>query len=149
MSADVARTDSRSPSLRRASPLSLCHHVTSSRMITGSASPFSANHSEASTSLRKDYVGRTDYGAISSSVGAVRLTIADSADSMGYAFTYPLVRLVAGPSVAIGTYVHYPTVSADMVKRVRERSAGVESGGISQNWLRSRLKLGWVRWTPI
>ncbi len=69
-----------------------------------------------------------------------KLTRSD-ADSMGYAFTFPFVRLVAGSEVAIGAYVHYPTVSADMVKRVRERSAGVENAGASDSWLRTQVKL--------
>jgi alpha-1,2-mannosyltransferase len=60
---------------------------------------------------------------------------------MGYAFTYPFVRMVAGSEIAIGSYIHYPTVSADMVKRVRERSAGVENAGASSSWLRTQIKL--------
>jgi len=42
-------------------------------------------------------------------------------DTMGYAFTYPFVRLLAGcPVVA---YVHYPTISSDMISVVRDRDA--------------------------
>jgi alpha-1,2-mannosyltransferase len=62
-------------------------------------------------------------------------------DSMGYAFTYPLVRLITGSEVTIGSYIHYPTVSADMVRRVRERSFGVENAGASKSWLRTQIKL--------
>ncbi len=62
-------------------------------------------------------------------------------DSMGYAFTLPFVRLVAGGDIAIGSYTHYPTVSSDMVKRVRERVAGVENGGASKSALRTWAKL--------
>ncbi len=40
-------------------------------------------------------------------------------DSMGYAFTYPLFRYLA--SVPILAYVHYPTISTDMLEQVRER----------------------------
>ena len=40
-------------------------------------------------------------------------------DSMGYAFTYPIFRYIA--SVPILAYVHYPTISTDMLDRVRER----------------------------
>lgn len=40
-------------------------------------------------------------------------------DSMGYAFTYPIFRYIA--SVPIVAYVHYPTISTDMLDRVRER----------------------------
>jgi alpha-1,2-mannosyltransferase len=40
-------------------------------------------------------------------------------DSMGYAFTYPLFRYLA--SVPIIAYVHYPTISTDMLEQVSER----------------------------
>lgn len=61
---------------------------------------------------------------------------------MGYGFVLPFVRFIAGGSVAIGTYTHYPTVSSDMVKRVRERSAeGVENGGVASSAWRTRAKL--------
>ncbi|RUP48304.1 hypothetical protein BC936DRAFT_144732 [Jimgerdemannia flammicorona] len=42
-------------------------------------------------------------------------------DTMGYAFTYPMVKLLTDAKVA--AYVHYPTISSDMLKRVQERSA--------------------------
>lgn len=41
-------------------------------------------------------------------------------DSMGYAFTLPIFRYLAGCKVA--SYVHYPTVSTDMLSVVRERN---------------------------
>ncbi|KAK0544817.1 asparagine-linked glycosylation protein [Tilletia horrida] len=44
-------------------------------------------------------------------------------DTMGYAFSYPVVRLFA-PDIPIGAYVHYPTISTDMLSRVRNRTAG-------------------------
>ncbi|KAI9469760.1 MAG: mannosyltransferase [Benjaminiella poitrasii] len=40
-------------------------------------------------------------------------------DTMGYAFTYPLVHHLT--KVKIATYTHYPTISSDMVNRVYER----------------------------
>jgi len=40
-------------------------------------------------------------------------------DSMGYAFTYPLFRYLA--SIPVIAYVHYPTISTDMLEQVRER----------------------------
>ncbi|ORY31017.1 hypothetical protein BCR39DRAFT_527796 [Naematelia encephala] len=66
-------------------------------------------------------------------------------DSMGYAFTFPFVRFLAGPQIAIGAYIHYPTVSADMVKRVRAGSFGVENLGGSRSWLRTQVKLLYYR----
>ncbi|XP_078101374.1 GDP-Man:Man(3)GlcNAc(2)-PP-Dol alpha-1,2-mannosyltransferase-like [Sander vitreus] len=41
-------------------------------------------------------------------------------DSMGYAFTLPIFRYLGGCKVA--SYVHYPTVSTDMLSVVRERN---------------------------
>lgn len=66
-------------------------------------------------------------------------------DTMGYAFTLPFVRLITGGDVAIGSYTHYPTVSADMVKRVRERVAGVENNGAANSSLRTWAKLVYYR----
>ena len=60
---------------------------------------------------------------------------------MGYGFTYPFVRSIAGSEIAIGAYTHYPTVSTDMVKRVRERSYGVENAGASKSWSKTQVKL--------
>lgn len=63
---------------------------------------------------------------------------------MGYAFTFPFARLVAGSTLTTGAYIHYPTVSTDMVKRVRERTAGIEDGGASKSWLKRQIKLVYV-----
>ena len=65
---------------------------------------------------------------------------------MGHGFTFPFVRLIAGSQIAIGAYVHYPTVSTDMVRRVREGLVGVESGieaSASSGW-RKQVKLAYV-----
>lgn len=40
-------------------------------------------------------------------------------DTMGYAFTMPLFRYIGGCKV--GSYTHYPTISTDMLKRVKQR----------------------------
>ncbi|CAF4608367.1 unnamed protein product [Rotaria sp. Silwood1] len=40
-------------------------------------------------------------------------------DSMGYAFTYPLFYYLA--SIPICAYIHYPTISTDMLEQVKER----------------------------
>ena len=42
-------------------------------------------------------------------------------DTMGYAFTLPMFALLGGCQV--GCYVHYPTISTDMLRRVRQRDA--------------------------
>lgn len=41
------------------------------------------------------------------------------ADTMGYAFTFFVVSWLCG--VPAGAYVHYPTISTDMLARVRSR----------------------------
>lgn len=40
-------------------------------------------------------------------------------DTAGYAFTYPVVKLLAGCPVVC--YTHYPTISTDMLRRVSKR----------------------------
>lgn len=40
-------------------------------------------------------------------------------DTSGYAFTYPLARLFGCKVIC---YTHYPTISTDMLSRVRQRS---------------------------
>ena len=41
-------------------------------------------------------------------------------DTSGWAFTYPMCRL---SGVRVACYVHYPTVSTDMLQRVRQRKS--------------------------
>ncbi|MCO5568890.1 hypothetical protein L7F22_022592 [Adiantum nelumboides] len=66
-------------------------------------------------------------------------------DTMGYAFTYPLVRLFA-PSMPIGAYVHYPTISTDMLNRVRDRQAGhTNDAAVSSSAAKSTIKLVYYR----
>lgn len=74
---------------------------------------------------------------------------------MGYAFTFAFIRILRlTPSPAtyvrsqsprrlpIGAYVHYPTISTDMLRRVRNRESGVtnDSGVASSTW-RTTVKL--------
>jgi len=47
-----------------------------------------------------------------------RLTPDIFCDTTGAAFAYPLVRLLTGASIV--AYVHYPTISTDMINRVWE-----------------------------
>ncbi len=59
---------------------------------------------------------------------------------MGYAFTYLIVSLLA--RIPIGAYVHYPTISTDMLARVRSRKAWhTNANHISRSALLSHLKL--------
>ncbi|BFZ54409.1 asparagine-linked glycosylation protein [Savitreella phatthalungensis] len=52
------------------------------------------------------------YEAISSLVPDIFI------DTMGYAFTYPLVALLL--RIPVATYTHYPTISTDMLSRVKQ-----------------------------
>lgn len=60
-------------------------------------------------------------------------------DTMGYAFTYPTFRFLGGCKVAC--YVHYPTISTDMLGRVSDRTATYNNNSfISNSLLLSFLK---------
>ncbi|KAM8749127.1 GDP-Man:Man(3)GlcNAc(2)-PP-Dol alpha-1,2-mannosyltransferase-like [Acanthopagrus schlegelii] len=61
-------------------------------------------------------------------------------DSMGYAFTLPIFRYLGGCKVA--SYVHYPTVSTDMLSVVRERNSRFNNADfISRNPVLSAVKV--------
>jgi alpha-1,2-mannosyltransferase len=63
---------------------------------------------------------------------------------MGHGFTFPFVRLIAGSQIVTAAYVHYPTVSTDMVRRVTEELLGVESGHAASRGWRKGVKLVYV-----
>ena len=46
-------------------------------------------------------------------------TKADFIDTMGYAFTFHVVSLLG--RIPVGAYVHYPTISTEMLARVKPR----------------------------
>ncbi|KAI7790552.1 GDP-Man:Man(3)GlcNAc(2)-PP-Dol alpha-1,2-mannosyltransferase [Triplophysa rosa] len=61
-------------------------------------------------------------------------------DSMGYAFTLPVFRYLAGCHVV--SYVHYPTISTDMLSVIRERNPRFNNAEyISSNPVLSIIKL--------
>ncbi|XP_043927607.1 GDP-Man:Man(3)GlcNAc(2)-PP-Dol alpha-1,2-mannosyltransferase [Protopterus annectens] len=61
-------------------------------------------------------------------------------DSMGYAFTLPLFKYLGGCHV--GCYVHYPTISMDMLSVVRDRRERFNNVSvISKNPVLSKVKL--------
>ena len=61
-------------------------------------------------------------------------------DTMGYAFTLPLFRYLGGSKVAC--YVHYPTISTDMLERVASRSVSYNNAAIiSRSKVLSYMKL--------
>eukprot|EP00761_Pharyngomonas_kirbyi_P014795 gb/GECH01014825.1/.p1 GENE.gb/GECH01014825.1/~~gb/GECH01014825.1/.p1 ORF type:complete len:471 (+),score=79.82 gb/GECH01014825.1/:1-1413(+) len=61
-------------------------------------------------------------------------------DTVGYAFTYPLARLAGRCSVA--AYVHYPTISTDMLAAVVSRQVAVHNTSrVASSAIRSYVKL--------
>ena len=64
-------------------------------------------------------------------------------DSMGYSFTYPLFRLAG---CRVGCYIHYPTISTDMLEKVQSRRADFNnSATIAKNPILSYGKLVYYR----
>ncbi|RUS76150.1 hypothetical protein EGW08_016093 [Elysia chlorotica] len=65
-------------------------------------------------------------------------------DTMGYAFTLPLFRYLGGSKVAC--YVHYPTISTDMLGQVSQRVAAHNNASfISRSPVLSQAKLLYYR----
>ncbi|XP_067941776.1 GDP-Man:Man(3)GlcNAc(2)-PP-Dol alpha-1,2-mannosyltransferase-like [Watersipora subatra] len=61
-------------------------------------------------------------------------------DSMGYAFTLPLFKYLGGCQVA--AYVHYPTISTDMLQKVERRESSYNNqSAVARSSTLSRLKL--------
>lgn len=61
-------------------------------------------------------------------------------DSMGYAFTLPLFKYLGG--CRIGSYVHYPTISTDMLSVVKKQNVGFNNAAfITRNPFLSKVKL--------
>ena len=61
-------------------------------------------------------------------------------DTMGYAFTLPLFKYFGGCKV--GCYVHYPTISTDMLDKVRSRASTYNNRNrVANSYYLSNLKL--------
>ena len=61
-------------------------------------------------------------------------------DTMGYAFTLPLFKYFGGSKV--GCYVHYPTISTDMLDKVRSRASTYNNRNrVANSYYLSNLKL--------
>uniref|UniRef100_A0A8C3W2X9 GDP-Man:Man(3)GlcNAc(2)-PP-Dol alpha-1,2-mannosyltransferase n=1 Tax=Catagonus wagneri TaxID=51154 RepID=A0A8C3W2X9_9CETA len=61
-------------------------------------------------------------------------------DSMGYAFTLPLFKYLGG--CRVGSYVHYPTISTDMLSAVKNQNVGFNNAAfITRNPFLSKVKL--------
>lgn len=66
-------------------------------------------------------------------------------DTMGYAFTFHVVRWLSLGQVPIGAYVHYPTISTDMLARVKSRKQWhTNTDAIRSSATLSQAKLLWV-----
>lgn len=65
-------------------------------------------------------------------------------DTMGYAFTLPVFRYIGGSKV--GCYTHYPTISTDMLKRVKNRVYSYNNSSyVTKNPFLSYIKLTYYR----
>lgn len=65
---------------------------------------------------------------------------------MGYAFTFPVVRLLSLGRIPVGAYVHYPTISTSMLARVRARRGSYANAeAISRSAVLSTAKLVYYR----
>jgi len=61
-------------------------------------------------------------------------------DTMGYAFTLPLFKYFGGCKV--GSYVHYPTISTDMLEKVNQGNTDFNNAAyISKSLVLSKIKL--------
>lgn len=65
-------------------------------------------------------------------------------DTMGYAFTYPIFRYIG--DCKVGSYTHYPIVSTDMLRRVKNRVyAHNNQSYVTKNPFLTWLKLTYYR----
>ncbi|KAI9173078.1 asparagine-linked glycosylation protein [Blastocladiella emersonii ATCC 22665] len=65
-------------------------------------------------------------------------------DTMGYAFTYPLIKLLLGCPVV--SYTHYPTISTDMLTKIGQSESSFNNASfISRSRVLSSAKLIYYR----
>ena len=65
-------------------------------------------------------------------------------DTSGYAFTLPLFKILG--SSQVGCYIHYPTISTDMLTQVKSRTSTYNNNSsISNSWALSYLKLQYYK----
>ncbi|KAG9037043.1 asparagine-linked glycosylation protein [Tulasnella sp. JGI-2019a] len=104
----------------------------------------SRNMVDATTWPRFTLLGQS-VGSVILAMEALDLLIPDIfIDSMGYAFTFPLVALTSRffRPISIGGYVHYPTISTNMLQRVKDRKAGhTNTGDVTGSRWKSKVKL--------
>ena len=65
-------------------------------------------------------------------------------DTTDYAFTLPIFKNIG--KCKVGCYVHYPTISSDMLRLVEKRSSSYNNtSGISKSWFLSTAKLQYYK----
>ncbi|KAG6865199.1 hypothetical protein C0991_004570 [Blastosporella zonata] len=65
-------------------------------------------------------------------------------DTMGFAFSFHVVDFLGG--IPVGAYVHYPTISTDMLERVRSRKTSHNNNdSVSSSGIKSQAKLFYYR----
>jgi len=65
-------------------------------------------------------------------------------DTMGYAFTFPIFSILGGS--VVGAYVHYPTISNDMVDKVISGEASFNNNNnISKSTTKTNIKIWYYR----
>eukprot|EP01124_Arcella_intermedia_P009940 TRINITY_DN16509_c0_g1_i1.p1 TRINITY_DN16509_c0_g1~~TRINITY_DN16509_c0_g1_i1.p1 ORF type:complete len:463 (-),score=112.55 TRINITY_DN16509_c0_g1_i1:53-1285(-) len=65
-------------------------------------------------------------------------------DSMGYAFTFPIFSLLGG--CYVGAYVHYPTISNDMLEKVSTGSASFNNDpNIARSTIKTTIKIWYYK----
>ncbi|KAK9831961.1 hypothetical protein WJX81_003478 [Elliptochloris bilobata] len=81
-------------------------------------------------------------GSVGLGLAALRRLVPEvMVDTSGWAFAYPLARLAG---VRVAAYVHYPTVSADMLAAVVARRPGFNNDpALAASWARSAAKLAY------
>ncbi|KAG8741163.1 asparagine-linked glycosylation protein [Ceratobasidium sp. 428] len=63
-------------------------------------------------------------------------------DTMGYAFTFHIVRWLSWGRTPVSAYVHYPTISTDMLARVKSRASQYNNASeVAKSTLRTYAKL--------
>ncbi|RPB28640.1 UDP-Glycosyltransferase/glycogen phosphorylase [Terfezia boudieri ATCC MYA-4762] len=76
------------------------------------------------------------FGSIPLAYSALSLLVPDIfIDTMGYPFTYPFIKLLFGHKrVPVGAYVHYPTISTDMLDSLPSENASIKMKVKKQYW---------------
>lgn len=94
---------------------------------------------------RLTMLGQSFGGAILACEACAELIPEVFIDTMGYAFAFPVVRLFKY-DCPIGAYVHYPTISTDMLTRVKSRQAGhTNDQAVAASLVRSKAKIIYYR----